>query len=309
MKIEKQAILNLKQKVQENHKIARQNLEKALKNEDFKQNYQLFQEKMIEIAKKEAYGENCDRKQLEQMEVNLQKTLKAMGMEKQSISVNPNCKICNDSFYVDGQKCQCLKSEISKLLYESCGFNKQLHKFQDSNFSVFENSELMKKTYSNLEKWCSNYKNSQIKNIGLFGHAGNGKTFLMECMASSLIENGNFVYFTSAFNMFKNLLKAHTTFDGSQTDIISQFIDCDILFIDDLGVEPIYKNVNENYFYLIVNQRMLENKPIIFSTNLEMEDFLERYGERVFSRLINKKQSKTFWINEHDIRLNKNGIN
>ena len=161
----------------------------------------------------------------------------------------------------------------------------------------------MKKTYQNMEKWCDEFESSKIKNIGFFGGAGSGKTFLMECMADKLIKNGKFVFFTTSFKMILSLLEYHTTFDKSKDEILKQYLECDVLLIDDMGVEPIYNNVNENYLYLIVNQRMMENKPIIYNTNFSLDEFYDRYGERIFSRLINKRNSKVFNFTNSDLRI------
>ena len=76
-------------------------------------------------------------------------------------------------------------------------------------------------------------------------------------------------------------------------------------FIDDMGTEPKYKNVNENYLYLILNQRMIEGKPIIFSSNFDISKFEDFYGERLFSRLINKRTSKSLWFDGDDLRIEK----
>ena len=62
-----------------------------------------------------------------------------------------------------------------------------------------------------------------------------------------------------------------------------------VLIIDDLGVEPILNNITLNYFYTILNERMIANKSTIINSNLMPNEVLDRYGERIFSRIMNKK--------------------
>ena len=54
---------------------------------------------------------------------------------------------------------------------------------------------------------------------------------------------------------------------------------------------------------------MFEQKPVIVSTNLALNEIQDRYGDRVFSRLINKSISKIFRIENSDLRLKKNKNN
>ena len=138
------------------------------------------------------------------------------------------------------------------------------------------------------------------------GARGVGKSFLLECMLSELIKQKKYVLYTTAFTMSQNLLKYHTTFDTSKESILSPYLECDVLIIDDLGSEPIFKNVSEEYLYLILNQRLFEQKSVIISTNLTLSEIQDRYGERILSRLVSKNVSKLFKIENSDLRLKKN---
>lgn len=304
MNIEKIALKEIKQRHKINEDNARNNLTLALKNKDFLQLYLKERELVIKIAKQEFESGISNRNQLQNIQNQIQEKIQQLGFEKDALLVKYDCCKCHDTGYVNNEKCSCLKKEISKLLFNMSGIKTLLHTFEQADFSIFSNCDIMKKTYDNMQKWCNIYKTSKIKNIGLFGNTGNGKTFLMECMADNLINNGNYVYYTTAFKLFKDLLAEHTSFDNSNTTL-NHLLESDVLFIDDLGVEPVYNNVNENYLYLIVNQRMIEGKPIIFSTNLSLSELYERVGERIFSRLINKRNSKTFNFENEDLRLKK----
>ena len=55
--------------------------------------------------------------------------------------------------------------------------------------------------------------------------------------------------------------------------------------MDDLGTEFSTAFVTAA-LYNLINTRLMAEKPTIISTNLSMKDLLERYGERMVSRMI-----------------------
>ena len=60
--------------------------------------------------------------------------------------------------------------------------------------------------------------------------------------------------------------------------------DCDLLIIDDLGTELTNSFVSSQLFCCI-NERIMNKKSTIISTNLTLADFMETYSERAFSRV------------------------
>ena len=60
--------------------------------------------------------------------------------------------------------------------------------------------------------------------------------------------------------------------------------DCDLLIIDDLGTE-LTNNFVASQLFCCINERIMNHKSTIISTNLAMDDFLETYSERIFSRI------------------------
>lgn len=301
--ITKKAISSLKEKIKLQDGKRRKVLQDLLENSDFEKNYALYKNLIIQKSKAEFENQKFDESQLETCKKNLEKIIS----ENSEFKTTPLsllepvvvCKKCMDNFFVDGKPCSCLKSEISMLLRQESNL-KNFQKFSDSNFDVFDDKKKYQNLYAFAENWCKNPLNNKVVNFGFFGNTGNGKTFLMQCMADELVQNGYCIYFTTAFNMLDKIFKGNAE---NESELIKKFIDCDILFIDDLGTEKFFKNQNENYLYTIVNQRMITGKPIIFSTNLELQDFYERYGERIFSRLVNKQKSKIFWFDQKDLRM------
>ena len=101
------------------------------------------------------------------------------------------------------------------------------------------------------------------------------------------------------------MLKFHTTFGADKQAQLVPLLESDFLFIDDLGTEPIINNVTLNYLFLVLAERDRFEKPVIITTNLSPENILDRYGERIYSRLSSKLTSANFYIEGKDLRLQK----
>lgn len=274
---------------------ARENLLRAYTTPEFKELYNEQRTIEIELARRQAYGEDTKSLQSKLSEIILKQEfcLKNVGLNSTDIYPNYECKECNDTGYVEGHICNCLKKEINKELMAYSGFTHRLVSFDDNKYSH--------PAFDVMQKWC-NTKSNKI-NILISGATGTGKTFLTECIANELISKNKLVLFTTSFNMNNTLLNYHISFDPNREQIIKPYLESQVLIIDDLGTEPMIKNVTSEYLYLILNERMMNNLPTIITTNLDMKDILEHYGERVFSRISNKRISLLIVLESEDLRL------
>ena len=62
----------------------------------------------------------------------------------------------------------------------------------------------------------------------------------------------------------------------------------DLLVIDDLGSEPIRRNINVESLFSILNERSVSKRPVVIVTNLMPVQLRDRYGERITSRLFSE---------------------
>lgn len=239
-----------------------------------------------------------------------QKILTKLGIKKSDLLPKFECLKCNDIGFVGNIMCDCFKARRNEELLKQGGLD-------FSSMATFDNfstqictdpkqAEALEKLKSKLENWADSYPNIKKKNLVLSGTAGVGKSYLCECLANRLVNKKYSVCFVSAFDMNNMFLKYHTSFDANKNTHISPLIDSDFLFIDDLGTEPLLKNVTQNYLYLIISERERHSKPIIISTNLMPENILDRYGERIYSRLASKQTGAIFHLQGTDLRISRN---
>ena len=190
-----------------------------------------------------------------------------------------------------------------------CGLNMDtLPSFENTSFDIYKDVDTKNKIaqlYTILNSYIDKYNETTKKFVVLCGNVGVGKTHLLQCAVRKAIENNLVTYYTTAFNLNQDMLAYHCANLHEKQSIISKYLDSDILCIDDLGTEVIYKNVTVEYLYLILNERQQKNKNTIITTNLSIEQIRDIYDDRIMSRLVSKKDSILVEIDSEDLRLKK----
>ena len=288
----KSIIYNRKQNAE---RIAYYNKIEAMKDPSFKKLYSSYMDKMISDAKNGVEDEagllaikkNCDDR------------LKELGIG--SIETVYSCKKCHDTGILNDKYCDCLIDEVNKILKKESGFF-NLESFDEANFDLFENKEFIKKLYDLARKWC--HSNFDKYLVFLSGQTGVGKTHLIKCMANELINLHKVVFLTSSFAMHQDFVKSYSCRDPEEKqNILTKYLEAEVLFIDDLGTELRQPNITVNYLYQVLNERKLNKLPTIITTNLDIADINDYYDERIASRIADKSSSICLYINGEDLRL------
>lgn len=289
---------------------AEKNLNKALKNKDIKKSYFTCKNYIYEIAKLESKQQDASALniKLKQEKIILAKLLNENKINLIDLKPNYSCKICNDFGFINGSECACLKKLKSQMLLENSNINsKDLPSFKDADFNLIKNEKIKQrtiKTFEKLKTWSEKLNSTKYNCITLYGKTGVGKTYLMNCTMLNAIENGYDTLYTTAFNLNQTMLKYHLAKLDEKQNIFADYLNCDLLCIDDLGTENIFNNVTIEYLYLILNERLVNHKFTLITTNLFPDQIQSIYGDRIFSRLINKFSSLSFNMEGSDLRLN-----
>ncbi|MBQ4535754.1 MAG: ATP-binding protein [Clostridia bacterium] len=281
--------------------IAEKHMKTALESAEFRKAFAAEKNLIIAQARQKAYGETPDIAALNASKQATDTALKKLGLTRSDITPNYACKKCCDTGIVDNKVCDCVDAIAARISMQKNNL-RSLKTFADADMSVFGESSDVPKLYDLLRDWASK-TDSPKKVVLLGGGAGAGKTFLMECVASAMFQAGAFVVVKSAFELVSDCLKFHTSFEANKQDLLAKYFDCDALFIDDLGSEPIYKNVSLEYLYLILERRLRAGKRTIITTNLDAGGIRDVYGERIFSRIFNKQLSIPYFFKNKDLRL------
>ncbi len=214
------------------------------------------------------------------------------------------CQKCNDTGYIDQDICHCLNIAVQKELLKQSGINTALnYTFDTYDQQIVNNNETLTKAYKIAKQYVSNFPKFKYPNMALIGNVGSGKTYMLECIANTLIRQGHYVVFCSAFDMNNLFIKS---INQNDADLLEPIQKCDLLIIDDLGSEPVIQNITINQLLNIIEIRERNNLPYLFSSNLSLDELRDRYGERVSSRLFNKSKCLAIPFDGKDLRINKN---
>lgn len=267
-------------------------------NPEFDQLYSTYAKTKLEYLKSKYEQENLTLKyDLQELKGKINQYLKQHDVNPADLLPQYDCPICNDTGVVGGRICNCLQQALNKKLSMQVSSQNQFKSFENCDLNIMSTDD--KKTCQILKAWCDKFPNVSKINICLIGGAGSGKTFMLECVATEMLKHNQVVCFKTAFELNELARLYHI---GKSYD----FADClnaDILLIDDLGTEPVLKNVTKEYLYNIINTRQVNNLPTFISTNLSQEQLLDRYDERIYSRLANKNLSLNIQLTSTDKRI------
>lgn len=208
-----------------------------------------------------------------------------------TLSAGPACALCGDTGVHNGRYCACLRDKIYIQAYGAYDIPSLSESFESSDRSKFsdtfkcKNGATQRKKYIALENYAKKYSedfpNTQTPNLLLTGPTGLGKTFVLRSIAKAVHQKGEDVLLISASGLFHDFLQ-HRLGYNVNLDVL---YDCDLLLIDDLGIEPPTQNVTVEYFLELLNIRIDKKKHTIVATNLSADNIKSKYGERVYSRI------------------------
>ena len=249
------------------------------------------------------------RLKLSDLRMEKEALLKCYHIPPEALKMQYRCPDCQDTGYIDNERCHCLKQRMIDEMYQQSNLREIL---KDENFSTLsykyydvENMEQMQVAIETCKKFAENFDKT-FENILLCGTVGIGKTFLSNCIAKEVLDQGHSVLYLSAFQLFdllaKNSFSGNTPKEDSVAKQYPHIFESDLLIIDDLGTE-LANSFTMAGFFLVINERILRKKSTLISTNLSPEELLNTYTERTTSRIISNYSM--IRLSGSDIRLKK----
>ena len=225
---------------------------------------------------------------------------------------SPICRLCGGTGYVGSTMCECLtelcrqeqKKEISILAGKESFSQFRLDYYPDRIDPMYGASPrtIMERNFQTCRKYAM-YFGQNAGNLLFVGGTGLGKTFLSACIARTVADRGFSVAYETAAHLFGNLEKARFNPTEDSRREAEKYTACDLLILDDLGTEMPGQFVTAA-LYSLLNDRILAGKPMVISTNLNVEEMSRRYSPQIASRLHGGFTRLTF-VGE-DIRVLRN---
>lgn len=243
------------------------------------------------------------------------KLLKKLNLPEDYLLPHFDCLLCQDTGYLDNSLCSCIKQQIYDIEYNKSNIgNVAFENFDYFNFDLYSSktNDDYNSQYSpreNIEKivdisrnFIKNFDSPDEKNLMFLGPTGLGKTFLSNCIAKELLDQGKTVLYQTAPVMLDEIIKAK--FEKNSSDILEHILNVDLLIIDDLGTETM-NTMKFTELFTIINTRLLNQSSkitkTIISTNMDLKDIFNVYNERIGSRIVGNYNICRFFGD--DIRL------
>ncbi len=236
------------------------------------------------------------KQKIDQLNLKKSAILFGSGLGNDYLDVHYYCNICQDTGYVNGKPCSCYKEALAEILYKNSNIKEILEKenFKTFNERLFSDQVDPEYNLSPRKNILMNKKMSMnfiddfehSKNLLFYGKTGLGKTFLCNCIANELINQGYIVIYETAFKIIDTISDYRFSNNKTKSSKLEydMILNADLLIIDDLGTEMV-NNFSKSEWFNIINSRLLNNKKTIISTNFEFDVIKEKYGDRIASRL------------------------
>ena len=231
-------------------------------------------------------------KKTEALQKKIDKALVQKGYDKDVLTYQPLCKKCSDKGTYEGNYCECISQMI---IDDACKDSGLLYTMKQESFETYDETLFSDKLLPSgkternrmLEiretaiKFANEFGTSN-ENLLFIGGTGTGKTYLSNCIAREILHSGKSVVYISAYNLIE--MMTDISFSRDKRGRSSMIFKCDLLIIDDLGCER-QTEFSEMQLLNILNERLLNNKNMIISTNLSAKTMQSRYSDRIVSRL------------------------
>ena len=215
--------------------------------------------------------------------------LRELGLPQNYLSLQPQCEHCGDTGFVEGRSCACYHTTVQQLDYEQSPMGNALRDSRFENFSLDyygppggRARQMMEINLKQARRFADNFEQA-AKSLLMQGGVGLGKTHLSAAIGNALSGQGYHVIYESAPTLFNNL--EAEKFGRTSPKGLEDYLECDLLLIDDLGSEFI-TNLVSTALFQVLNGRMIAGRRMVLSTNLTQAELEEHYTQRIISRIM-----------------------
>jgi DNA replication protein DnaC len=158
----------------------------------------------------------------------------------------------------------------------------------EMRYWTFENDDSRNPKWTEaMRRYADKFEEFKLmrKGLLLYGDVGTGKTYYAASIANKLIDRG----YSVKFRTFKNIEGEYFN-APNKAQFVKELNQCDLLILDDLGVERKSEFMNELVFD-VINSRYNTGLPFICTTNLtgeELKSPANISNERIYDRILER---------------------
>jgi DNA replication protein DnaC len=124
------------------------------------------------------------------------------------------------------------------------------------------------------------------ESILFIGNNGTGKSHLAQSLALLACQQGYKTYYTTCSELIRDLNQG--VYEKTLEKRIKKYINAELLLIDEMGHDRLELQVikEAHLLFKVIDQRYKENKSLIFTSNIEEEDWPEFLGDPISTSAI-----------------------
>lgn len=223
---------------------------------------------------------------------------------------NKICPICNNSYWTindngNAVRCKCFEKEKMNRRLRFANIpptfkDMQLNTFRTSVYQLQDSKDKINVIVSAVKTYLANFNEMQSEGKGLYLYSntkGSGKTRLIASVANKLLENHQVKFATSTAILQEIKKTWGDKAEQSESKLIQDLINTEILIIDDFGTEKV-KDWNNERFYHLINERYINKKVTLYTSNHALNEL--EYDERITNRI--KEQAFQLPFPEESVR-------
>ena len=224
------------------------------------------------------------------------------GYDADCFSPKFRCELCCDTGYVGELHrtlCTCIKSRMAEERFASSAIDKtqSFDALRTDVYPTEKQKNQAAKAKDICMKYAADFPDQSPKDLLLTGPTGLGKSHLLNAIGLEVTAKGYFVYKTTAYNLINAAMDAI-----KQRTNAPDFMEPDLLIIDDLGTEPMIPSVTRETLFSVINERQSAGRAILWATNLGLEHIQSNYGDRFLSRLVAPRITGILHMSGDDLR-------
>lgn len=124
------------------------------------------------------------------------------------------------------------------------------------------------------------------ESILFLGNNGVGKSHLAQSLALLACQRGYKTYYTTCSELIRDLNQG--VYEKTLDKRLRKYINCELLLIDEMGHDRLELQVvkEAHLLFKVIDQRYKQNKPLIFTSNIEEEEWAEFLGDPFSTKAI-----------------------